>query len=93
MTFVVVFLTDPKIHLVVREDWVRGLNSAKTKNNGNNSNQTWLMYWSGINGKPNDVPLPIDFDVLEIKQEFEPTCEGAAYFCKTLQFEGMKKKF
>lgn len=87
MTFVVVYLVASGDHLVVHEDWVKGLNSAKTKNNGKNSNQDWLMFWSAVDGKPNFSIEP-DFDA-PIKAVFEKDCTGACYLCKTEIFEGM----
>lgn len=90
MSYVVVLLADAKMHLVVKEDWIKDLNSAKTKNYGKNCNQPFLMFWSGTDGKPNDIPKEnIHFDQLEIKTEFLPTCEGVGYRCYVLQFEGM----
>lgn len=46
MTFVVVYLTEAGEFVVLPEDWVQELNSAKLKNNGRNSNQDFRAFYS-----------------------------------------------
>lgn len=88
MTFVIIFLIDAKVHVVVDENCVKGLNSAKTKNNGKNSNQVYLAFWKATNGKATVLSAnEIDFRT-ELRTVYEPTCEGACYKCNVVKFEG-----
>lgn len=94
MTFVIVFLIESKVHVVVKDDWIEGFNSAKTKNNGRNCNQGFKMFWSATQGKPNKIELTnIDFKKGELKTVFEETCAEGYYMCYVLKCYGMYNFF
>lgn len=86
MSFVVVFLKYSKQYVVVPEDWIQDLNNAKLKNNGRNSNQDFLLFWSGTNHIPNIGKIP-DFSA-EKTPIFHSTHDGVCYTCRIKKFFG-----
>lgn len=86
MTFVTVYLVDGKRNIVVPENWVQDLNNAKLKNNGRNSNQDFLVYWSAENGRAN-FQLQPDFGARLVKEYLPTTC-GVCYICRVKLFFG-----
>lgn len=85
MTFVVVYLIRAREFIVVPDQWVYDLNTAKLKNNGKNSNQDFLVYCSFNNGEPNfaekpNFNAPLDF-------RFTGTID-ACFLCRIKKFFG-----
>lgn len=86
MTFVVVWLIRAKEFIVVDENWVQGLNSAKLKNYGANRNQTFLVFWSGINGVAN-LQRESNFDA-PLSSTYHATVDEICYLCTIKKFFG-----
>lgn len=87
--FVVVHLIEPKVNIVVPEEFVF-LDPAKLRNLGVNRNQTHLIYWSKMaeeyQGRVDDENKP-NFH-LPISNESPPPmgAEHACYFGRTVRF-------
>lgn len=86
MSFVVVWLNEPKKHVVIEDGWVQGLNCAKLKNNGRNSNQDFLIFWASIDGIPN-LGIEPRFDAT-LSSEFVSTTNGTCYYGRIEKFFG-----
>lgn len=91
MTFVVVWLIRAKEFIVVDENWVQDLNSAKLKNYGANRNQTFLVFWSGINGVAN-LQTKCNFDA-PLSSTYHATVDEICYLCSIKKFFGKFGKF
>lgn len=65
--FVVVYLIEPKINIVIPEEWIFALDEEKIKNMGANSNQSYRIFYSNDasneNGVPNGLHAP-NFNLL-----------------------------
>lgn len=72
MTFVVVYLVDPK--------------RVELKNIGKNSNQNFLLFWAGTNSEPNVHKKP-NFGA-RLAKEFFPSHIGVCYICRVKKFFG-----
>lgn len=90
MSFVVVFLKRAKRFIVVRDTWVQDLLTAKLKNNGRNSNQDFLIFWSSMNGVVNFDTQP-NFDA-PLSSVYEETIDQICYIGRIIKFFGKTRK-
>lgn len=87
MTFVVVWLNEAGKRVIVEEVWVQNLNCARLKNNGRNSNQDFLIFWSSKDDVPNfDVQARFS---APLNDEYLSSCDGVCYFGRIEKFFGM----
>lgn len=86
MTFVVVWLIRAKEFIVVDENWVQDLNSAKLKNYGANRNQQFLVFWSGINGVAN-LDRQCNFNA-PLSSTYNATVDEICYLCQVKKIFG-----
>lgn len=89
MSFVVVYLLRCCEHVIVPERWVQDLNNAKLKNNGKNSNQNFLIFWSGINGDPNIIRDP-NFNA-NLDSKYHATVDEVCYLGRVKKIFGKYK--
>lgn len=86
--FVVVFLVEPKQHIIVPENHIFGLNLESLKNIGKNGNFRYKIFWSewavDADGVPDIEYIP-DFDLP--KRTTFPPAESGCYVGK------LKKNF
>lgn len=82
MSFVVVYLIGARDFVVVPENWVFDLNTAKLKNHGRNSNQDFLVYF--INGEKIGEP---NFNA-PIATNLKDASNGACFLCRVKKFFG-----
>lgn len=81
MVFAVVYLIEPKKHIVVPENFIFNRNDIKLKNYGVNANQTHKVFWCENGEGPH-------FDASESK-EFPPISGEGCYKSRILKFFGM----
>lgn len=86
MSFVVVYLIRAREFVVVPENWVLELNTAKLKNYGTNSNQNFLVFWSATCGTPN-LRASVDFNAT-LNFQYRATTNGVCYICRIKKFFG-----
>lgn len=86
MSFVVVYLIRAREFVVVPDNWVQELNSAKLKNYGTNSNQNFLVFWAAANGTSNLLAKP-NFNA-PIALKFHASTDGVCYICRIKKFFG-----
>lgn len=80
MAFAVLYLIEPKKHIVVPENFIFDRNDIKLKNYGVNSNQTHKVFWCESDDEPN-------FDANE-SNEFPPIGGEGCYKSRILKFFG-----
>lgn len=89
-SYVVVYLKRPQKYIIIRENWIQDLSNAKLKNNGRNTNQDFLVFWSGTNDVAN-FDQPPNFNAL-LNHIYVPTTEeGFCYIGRVIRFFGKKK--
>lgn len=54
--FVVVYLIDSKVHIIIPEKWICDLNEENLKNNGANTSRKHRVFWSNLAVDENGVP-------------------------------------
>lgn len=86
MVFVVVYFYEAREFLVLPEDWVQDLNSAKLKNYGRNSNQVFRAYYNigigdGENIRAPDFNAPLVNSLGDVRGE-------ACFKCRVKKFFG-----
>lgn len=86
MSFVVAYLIRAREFVVVPDAWIQDLNTAKLKNYGKNSNQDFLLFWSGIDGKPN-MMQEANFNAA-IMTDYHGTIDEACYLVRIKKFFG-----
>lgn len=84
--FVVIYLIRAREFVIVPENWVQGLNNAKLKNNGKNSNQNFLVFWSANNGIANSTRAP-NFNA-DLDYRYHPTIDEVCYLGRVKKFFG-----
>lgn len=89
-SFVVVHLIRAQKFLVIKENWVQELCTAKLKNNGCNSNQDFLVFWAAQDDMALDVQP--DFN-MPLNSRYEPTTDGLCYIARVKKFFGKKPFF
>lgn len=86
VSYVVVYLLRARDFVVVPEDWVLELNTAKLKNNGRNSNQDFLVFCSFIDYEPILNKRP-NFNAT-LTSAFNGTVDQACFICRVKKFFG-----
>lgn len=86
MSFVAIFLIRSKKTVVVPEEWVQELSNAKLKNNGKNSYQDFLVFWSATDGKPNYLLQP-NFNA-PLDHEYHANVNEVCYIGRVKRFFG-----
>lgn len=81
-----IFDTFKKETVVVPEEWVQELSNAKLKNNGKNSYQDFLVFWSATDGKPNYLLLP-NFNA-PLNYEYHADVDEVCYIGRVKRFFG-----
>lgn len=89
MSYVVVYLKRAQRIVIVKENFVQDLSNAKLKNNGRNSNQDFLIYWSANNNVANWSSVP-NFNSM-LSDVYEETTGGVCYIGRILKFFGKKE--
>lgn len=84
MTFVVVYIISAREYIILPDNCVQDLNTAKLKNNGCNSNQNFLAYVSNIRGNVVDTP---NFDA-PLLNTMEDLRDEACFLCRIKKFFG-----
>lgn len=90
ISFVVVYLIRAREFVVVPENWVQDLSNAKLKNNGRNSNQDFLIFWSAIDGEPN-LHRVVNFNAT-LDSVYYSTVNEVCYLGRIKKFFGKKLK-
>lgn len=89
MSLVVVYLKVPKVHVIILDSWIYGLNESKLRNYGLNSNQDHRFFFStdaiGADEMPDDTYIP-NFD-LPLSEEFPPLGDSC-YIGRVKRFFG-----
>lgn len=88
MSFVAVYLKRSQRIVIVKENFIQDLSNAKLKNNGRNSNQDFLVYWSANNNVANWGSEP-DFNA-PLSDVYEETTAGVCYIGRIIKFFGKK---
>lgn len=91
--YFVVFLTEPKVNVVIPYEWIQGPAKflwEKFVNHGLNSNQNHLCYWASENsveyfGYPG-VAVPPDFTS---PRAMAFPCNEGTYTCRIVHFKGI----
>lgn len=86
MTFAVVYLIRAREYVVVPDNWVFDLNTAKLKNNGRNSNQDFLVYCAFAGGEPMFDKQP-NFEA-PFSSQYDPNIDEACFLCRVKKFFG-----
>lgn len=87
LCYVVVRLKRAKRLVIMKENWIQDLLNAKLRNNGRNSNQDFLVFWSATNNIAN-WNTPPDFNA-PLTQIYEPTSvDGVCYIGRVVKFAG-----
>lgn len=86
MSFVVVYLLRAKKFIVIRKNWVQDLMNAKLMNNGRNSNQNFLIFWSANENVANFNVQP-NFDA-PLSSRYEETVDEICYLGRIIKFFG-----
>lgn len=85
--FVVVFLVEPKLHIIVPENFIFALDEESLKNIGKNGNFQYKVFWSencvDTEGVPDEKYQP-DFN-LQNSESFPPA-DSACYIGKLKRF-------
>lgn len=90
ISFVVVYLIRAREFIIIPETWVQDLSPAKLKNNGKNSNQNFLVFWSAIDGEPNLQHL-VNFNA-NLDSTYHSTVDEVCYLGRIKKFFGKKLK-
>lgn len=89
-SYVVVYLKRAKKHIIIKENWIQDISNAKLKNNGRNTNQDFLVFWSATNDVANFDQTP-NFNAL-LNHVYVPTTEeGFCYIGRVIRFFGKSK--
>lgn len=86
MPYAVIWLIDAKKRVAIEIDWVKDIFRARLWNNGKNSNQNFLMFWSSKDDIPNFGERP-RFSA-PIANEYFSTCDGVCYLGRIENFFG-----
>lgn len=86
MSFIAVYLTRAERFLVICENWVQDLLNAKLKNNGRNSNQNFLIFWSATDGVAN-LNVQTNFNA-PLSSHYEDTIHEICYLGRIIKFFG-----
>lgn len=89
MSYVVVYLKRSQRIVIVKENFIQDLTNAKLKNNGRNSNQDFLVFWSANNNVANWAAKP-NFNST-LSDVYEETTAGVCYIGRIIKFFGKKK--
>lgn len=80
--YCVVYLEEAHCHVVILKTWINDYNNVKTLNNGVNTNQRHLVYFS-----TNFDSTP-DFDHVRISSVFDETTQQGYYYARTKRYFG-----
>lgn len=83
--FAVIFLCEPKVHIIVPQSFIYGLSQQVLFNYGKNRNKKYLVFWSKRGNEDlNTIP---NFE-LNICERFPPRQDEACYIGKIKYFYG-----
>lgn len=87
--FVVVYLCEPKVHIIVPQSFIFGLSQQALNNYGKRRSKKYLIFWSkkAFNGEIPAIDYTPNF-ALNVCSTFPPPRDEACFIGKTKYFYG-----